>query len=67
MKWLKQGLTYPDGQVPCKCCGVPLGTNGAGMKYNRTCYDCRKEHNNVLCAAGRDSCIKTNWRLQLGK
>jgi hypothetical protein len=57
---------FPDGQVPCRCCGHPIGTTGVAVRYNKTCYGCAVPHNKQACADNRKATIERHTRLQNG-
>ena len=59
--------SYPDGQVPCSCCGCPVGTSSVGYRFNRSCYVCGKPgHDGDHCAVNRPATIAHFTSLMLG-
>lgn len=58
---------YPDGEIPCVCCGFPMGATSAAANNGKRCFDCANfkfvnydtPHNPAVCQQDRETVVNT--------
>jgi hypothetical protein len=70
-------LAYPDGDIACRCCGLPIGPTSAAAKRGKECFDCttsfgglfsrRSTHDRRVCAKDRSAVVALYTRLCQGE